>query len=313
MKIRPRNTFIFASGIVLIAGVVFWFNTARLRTADQPQAPKLPADDTTAKEMQQAERRLAAAERMRIDAEAALEKLGPAASDVKKVSAPVMSQSAMIADQPALQVLELKRQRAAMFQEYGDFFRERGLSREQIEKFMEIEMGYIERTMDLRDIERTKDDAGKLTVATLLRDAKRDYEAARAQVLGEQREREFRIYSETTAPLQNFFVRGLAGAAALEGIPLTVEQGDGLLKAALEAVPVDGSGASIGAKLQRLDWALFEREARQILSPAQFKFFSEQTPPSGFQSRTSMELQAAIKRAQQAEAATAQTGKANNR
>ena len=103
-----------------------------------------------------------------------------------------------------------------------------------------------------------------------------------------------------TLPLHNILVRGLAGAAALEGIPLTAHQGVQLLQAAIGV-----SGRTDGAKgeqmVQAIDWAALDALARHILSPAQFALFTTVAPPSGFSSRWKYQVDAEVLRALQAE------------
>ena len=303
MKAEAKNRIMIAAAIVLIASWSFWVNLRRSRANARERASASTADVALTEAFRQAERRLAAAERMRVETEEALARSSKSlTTDSKPAIRLPTSQSEIIADQPALQVLELKRQRAAIRQEDGDFFRERGWSSEQFEKYVELRLAYTERTMDLRDIARTQDEPGKQTVLALQAKAKEEYDATRRALLGEAVDREFQTYSQTTTLLQNFLVRGLAGVAALEGVPLSADQGDRLIKAAVEAMSAD-SGVPIQARLKTTDWGRFEGSAREILSTKQLKLFSTQDPPSGFGSRAAAELQAAIERAQRAETA----------
>jgi hypothetical protein len=156
--------------------------------------------------------------------------------------------------------------------------------------------------MDLKSAARVQDDAGKQTVAALQKQATVDYDTALAGLLGDDRYRKLQDY-ERTIPLRNVVVNGLAGAAALEGIPLTDQQGEQLMRAFITS-----GGADVRGKAQDLtgiDWAAVEEQARLILSPEQFALFQNTAPATSFSSRWRAQLNAAIRRAQEADAAAA--------
>lgn len=291
---------------ILIGAASFWLNTARLER-NHRESIRLAAADETTREIRRAEQRVMAAEQKRVQAEDALNQLAEAASSQTKPAVrPVTSQSERLDDQPAQQVLELKRLRAAYQEEYGDFFRQSAFSPEQITRFLDLYVGFDERMMDLRAIARTRDKSGQEALEKLMQTTREDFEAKRASLLGVEMDRQFQVYSRVTVPLENVLVRGLAGAAALEGVPLTAAQGDRLLEAAFVSMPT-GAAGNVTTGLKAMDWPAFEERAREILSPAQFRIFSTQAPMSGFQSRTSYELESAIARGLQADAKSGST------
>lgn len=304
MKNRSGKTVGFAAGAMLVAGLSFWLNLERLtRSAELSETKRANEWAEIAEKIRQTEQRVSLAEHRLSEAEQALAKLESNGTRMAKVAekAPIMSQSQWMADKPALQVLELERQRAALRQEYGDYFREQGWSSGKIEQFVAIEVNHIERDMDLRDVARSNDTAVKTTVATLQKQAEAEHEAARIELLGREGDRQLREYLDRSVRLQNMLVRGLAGAAALQGAPLTARQGDELERAAVESAPPEAR-ADMKRMLSTIDWAAFEERARRVLSPAQWEIFMTQAPPIGFTSRVGLQLDAAIERALQADA-----------
>lgn len=209
--------------------------------------------------------------------------------------------SELVASDPKLEVLYLNRQRAVVMVEYGDFFRARGLSPEQIDKFTDNYVKHIERTMDLGAAARGQDAAGQQTVTSLQQQERANYELAQSAVLGADGYQQMEEYLRTL-PLQNIVMKGFAGAAALAGISLTAQQGEQLFQAAIDA---SGRDPKLGGEqLARvIDWDALDARARQILSPEQFALFTTVAPPSGFQSRWKYRLDAAILQAQQADSA----------
>ena len=283
--------------------LVVWQNALRSGRETEALLAALVAQRTVlAADVQRAEARLAAAERTR--AALAASWLGPSAARVTPAPAPapVRTMSELIANDPTLEVYELRRQRAAVGQDYGYFFQKLGLSPEQIARFTDNQLKYVERWTDLSAVARAQDAAGRQTVVTLQARSKEEHEAAQVALLGAEAFGQLQEHERTT-PVRNVIVRGLAGVAALEGIPVTPEQGDRLFLAALAA-----SGSDAKAKGEQIvamiNWSALDAQAQQILTPAQFALFKKVAPPSGFSSRWKFELDAAIRRAKAADGAT---------
>jgi hypothetical protein len=253
------------------------------------------------------QRRIEAADRTRSELAAARAPKsganGPAVSTQPGRAAPPRTMSEIIENNPKLEVLELKRQRAAAAQEYNVLFRQLGLSSEQRAKFIENCVQHAERGMDLGAAGRAQDEAGKRTVAALREQAKADFEASQAAVLGPDGYRRYQQFNDTI-PIRNIVIRGAAAAAALEGVPFSAEQGEELVQAALRASEA-GAHAGSDSRLLTLDWAALDAEARRILTPQQFEFFAKVATPAGFESRWKYQLDAAIRRARLEEAAAA--------
>jgi hypothetical protein len=209
--------------------------------------------------------------------------------------------SGIIANDPKAEVLMLRWQRAVVLLEYGPFFRAHGLSPDQIQKFQDNWVRRIEQNIDLAAAARAQDPAGRQAINKLQAQGKADYESAQQEVLGLDRWRQIQEY-ERTEVVRNTVVLGLAGGAALAGVPLTAQQGDQLWQAALNSASHDPNvkGQDLVATI---DWDALDTQARQILSPAQLALFTTTAYPSGFSPRGKYQLDAVIRRALQADAA----------
>lgn len=194
----------------------------------------------------------------------------------------------------------LRWQREVVTLEYGPFFRAHGIAPDKIQRFQDNWVKRTEEDIDLRAAGRVQADA-QTTVAALREETKRLYESAQAEALGADDYRQLKDY-ERTLPLRNTVVLGLAGAAALEGVPLTPQQGEQLFHAAQASAALDRT-ATGDQLLNAVDWKVLDVQARRILSRAQFALFKSSAPPSGFQSRWKYELDTAVRRAHAADAA----------
>jgi hypothetical protein len=212
------------------------------------------------------------------------------------------SQSEIISADPKLEVLELKRQRLAMLWDYAYPLHALGLSPAQIERLGDITVKSVERVMDLRAAGRTQDAAGKEVVEKLQRQARAEREESVLSVLGAEGYRRW-LELESTTALRNIAINGLAGTAALEGIPLTEQQGEQLIQAIFEVGGPQLSGPR--QDLSKVDWDAVEARAQSILSPTQFALFKHRAPPTSFSSRQSQRLQDAVRRAWADDATTA--------
>lgn len=301
------------SSASLVLVIVAWFVAAQARRAAEADFAVLKGRrHALIVGLQREEHRAVAAERRCAELEKALAGAragdGGANASAAQQSPPGRPRTMydLISGDPRLEALELRRQRASVHQDYGEFFLARGLAPAQVEKFAENWVKWTERGMDLNAVARVQDEAGKQTVAALQQKAKEDYDAAQAALLGPDLYRQLLDY-ERTIPMRNIVVRGLAGAAAMEGVPLTAGQGDQLLQAAMSAARAE-AGAKPYDLIATVDWDAFDAQARQILTPEQFTLFSTLAPPSGFSSHWKYKLDAAVRRAQERDAALAPTG-----
>lgn len=307
---RLRSPLSIAYAALLIVALLVWIRSARLLHRSESLVAILAQQRAGLKaEVERLEGRVANANRAQADLRQALASAGtvkppsfmPAAAPTNAPVQRPQTMSELVASDPKLEVLYLNRQRAVVMVEYGDFFRARGLSPEQIDKFTDNYVKHIERTMDLGAAARGQDAAGQQTVTSLQQQERANYELAQSAVLGADGYQQMEEYLRTL-PLQNIVMKGFAGAAALAGISLTAQQGEQLFQAAIDA---SGRDPKLGGEqLARvIDWDALDARARQILSPEQFALFTTVAPPSGFQSRWKYRLDAAILQAQQADSA----------
>jgi hypothetical protein len=211
-------------------------------------------------------------------------------------SGTIYGDQALVNTDQKLQLLELQRQRASISLYYGEFFGSQRLSPAQIERLIEAKLKLEELAMDLDALGRTQDATGRQAMATMERQAAMEHDAILNETLGPEGSRALLEY-ERTQPWRRTIVNGFAGVAALAGTPITAEQGKQLLQAALEATPSDLNPENPNT-LSALDLAALDAQARRILSPAQFDFFS------GLNSwRTSLEQQSVMRKVREGEEA----------
>lgn len=300
---------------MVVAGWLGWKALRECRGAEAAIAAVSANDEARRAKLARLRERLAATERELAGMAKTSQSLSPGGSKSYRAVAeganpserakPVRTLSDIIANDAATEVLMLGRLRGVVLLEYGPFFRARRISAEMIAKFQENYVKQAEQYADLRAVGQTQDEAGQQTVKALRKKAEADYQAAQAELLGAENYRLLKEF-EHTLPVRNVVLLGLAGAAALEGVPLTTEQGERLVQAALGTVARDGSVDPVGL-LKDIDWNALDERARGILSSEQFAIFRGVAVPAGFKSRWQLELEAAAQRAQEAEAAAART------
>jgi hypothetical protein len=312
MKRSVKPIVIVGCGAIVAIAVMIWLHAMRARRgADREIAGIEAANSTLAPVLASAETRLAKAERRRLETENALqarEKAKASSGNITKpLPPPTITLAEVIAQSPALEVLELNRQRWAFRIDFEHLFSLLGLTGEQAAKLEQIHAAYTERSMDLSTAERAQDDPGRQTLAKLQAEAKAGHESALQDLLGADRYRRMQEY-ERRIPLRNSVVRPFAGAAALEGMPITAEQGERMVDALVAAGGDDVSGSR--QDLAGIDWDSFEGKVSRILSPAQLHLFRSVSPDTGFGSRWDARLKAEIRRAFDAEAASKPESKA---
>lgn len=312
MTWRATTTLMTMGGAFFVGALLIWLTAVRANRATATSlATVREKAGVIAAEVSRAEEHAAAAERLRVTLESELASLeargnrnavSTAAEKAVPPPAP-RKMSEITSSDPKLEVLELQRQRLALHGDYGYFIHAARLSPEQIRKWEELWVKRSERWMDLASAGRAQDDAGRQTVAALQQRSTNEYHIAMAELLGADGHRRLLDY-ERTIPLRNIVVNGLAGVAALEGFPLTDQQGEQLMQALIAS-----GGADVGGKAQDLtgiDWTAVEEQARRILSAEQFALYKNSAPATSFSSRWEAQLQATIRRAREADAVTAE-------
>jgi len=295
------------AGLILVG---FWFSATRARRANERAIVAIESERTSlAASLLTLHARVESAEKaQRPVADAATRRTAESAAAGKKTDAPrIRTMSEIIADSPALELLELERQRAATNQEYDRLFRRLKLTPEQVAAFRELRVRLAETWMDLKAAARTQGIEAEKTTADLQAKATAEHETALVALLGPEGFRQFQEFS-SAIPVHNVVVRGLAGAAALEGVPLSPGQSESLLAATMAASRAADSRGEVD--LRALDWDALDTEAQRILTPAQFDLFKNVEPPSGFQGHLKHKLDAAIQHAVDADRATAKAAPA---
>jgi hypothetical protein len=188
-------------------------------------------------------------------------------------------------EDPKVQVLDLARQRAELGRSYGLFFRTQHLTTDQIEKVCDLIIQSRAHLRDLSEINRTQgiafdDPAMKAQRAS----DEAETRAGLTGVLGEAGYRQMKDYARALEI--RTFVGQLAGAAAVEGTPLTLEQADALAQAIASTTPTYSLGGE--ALITKVDWSKADGQAAQILSPAQLKLLHGGSPAVSPRRQSSM-------------------------
>lgn len=194
---------------------------------------------------------------------------------------------------PKLQVLHFAMERAFLRQRYGPFFWKEGLTPAQIDRLSDVLVRSRMNSYDLSEIHRTQGLAFNDPAMRAQRDRdKAEVEAGLRDVLGEAGYARLDDYRRSIEIREH--VGKIAGAAALEGVPINREQADALVNALAATTPLFGSGGP--AEFGRIDWKTAEAQAQGILSPAQMKVLREDRPMGG-RSRNAEAADRAIDRA----------------
>lgn len=296
MRAKPAMLAVVTAALLALTGVLYW-QAARSRAVATNALAKFPAKRTELqRKLEAAQGRLAQMQKK--EAGGVDSGLTPKRTPSKS---PPTSQSDLIADDPAAEVKMLRWQRAVVALEYGPFFRQHGISQEQIDQFQDNWVKRAEADIDLRAAAKRQDSDGAATVAALQAQSKAENEQATRALLGPETYEQLKEY-ERTLPVRNILVYGLAGTAAVEGVPLSAQQGEQLWQAALEAAGNDRK-ANGEALLNSMNWTALDARAQQILTPQQFALFKRSAPPAGFRSRQEYELNEIVRRAREADSA----------
>jgi hypothetical protein len=177
-----------------------------------------------------------------------------------------------LVNDPALQNLYLAAERADIEILYAPLFRQLGPTRSQIESFQELVMKRHEQWMDLADIQQSHElEPRDPALLALRRKVEEDFEVKQVALLGRAGYLSLCDF-ERKLPVRQL-VNRFAGAAALEGRPLTPSQSDALTNALANASAPYNAGET--ADPNRVDWPVVLRESATILSePQQLSFLN---------------------------------------
>lgn len=306
MSRSPRMRLILpVAGLLLVAGVAWWYQTAAYREMERELAGLASRREVIAREARAATARVAAAARL-------LASLPTPASEAPRVATPAVTPAPkaptartlteIIASDPTAEVLMLRWQREISALEFGPFFRAQGVTPEQVRRFQDIWVKHTEQVIDLNAAGRLPG-ADPVAIKALREQANVMADTALTALFGAEGYRAFREF-QSQLPLRNTVVYGFAGAAALEGVPITAEQGQRLFQAAVAVLSAPNAGGqSAGSAIERIDWDRLDAAARQILTPAQYTLFTTQAAPTGFSSRWKSQFEGAVRRAHAADVA----------
>ena len=307
----PAPTIRFALGGALLlaaAGALWWQSERALRRTETSLAAADGRHAHLTDELERAKRLLAAKENTRLELRRELEKLtatrAPILPAAVKVT-PAPTSPELMARDPRLRGLYLDWQKAAQTQEYFPLFQQLGLTPPQQEKFIANLLAAEEHRLDTAARLGSREFSSPGVANDLQQLANDQIAAAQLELLGSENYQRYQDFVRTL-PLRNVVVLSVAGTAALEGIPLTPQQGEQLFHTVLNTTRPDPAGAP---DLATVDWDVVDAQAALFLSPAQLGLLKTMAPNSGFPSRADLQLKAAMARAlDQDRAAAAATG-----
>ena len=283
------KTVIIAIACVIsaVAAGIAWNNASRTSDADSALdaiAQKRAGIDA---EIRRMEGRLVATENDRANLQSTLNGLqkSTAAAVASSATASAATRSAEaqllqirqeIEKDPKPQIRRLAARRLALTTIYRPLFRSLGLSSAQSEKFLDLTLKGEERQMDLSAVMRSQglseDDP---MVIKLRADSDAELQTAQRELLGEAGYRQAQDYGRTSVVRE--LVGGLAGAAAVAGVPINAPQAEQLTYTLANASSRYRSGGS--AEVAEIEWDKIDPLARAILSESQLTLFKTVEPP----------------------------------
>jgi hypothetical protein len=285
---RIKAVIIVTAGVIVAVAARVALDNAR-RASDSESAlaaiPRKVAGVDT--EIRRMEGRLAAAEKDQTNLQSTLDGLKKSVAAVVKSQAavPARKQSVDVALQqkirdfrndPKEQLRQLAARRLALGSIYGPLFRSLGLSPAQSEKFLDLTLKGEERQMDLSAVMRSQGLAEDDPMVIKLRaDSDAELQTAQRELLGEAGFRQAQDYGRTSVVRE--LVSGLAGAAAVAGVPINAQQAEQLTYILANASSRYRSGGP--AEVAEIEWDKIDTPARAILSESQLTLFKTVEPP----------------------------------
>ena len=203
-------------------------------------------------------------------------------------------------EDPKVQALWFAKERADLATSYGPFFREHRLSPAQIDRLSDLIVQSRAHTHDMSELNRLKGLSFNDSAMVAQRNSgDAEMRAGVTALLGESGYAELKDYARALEV--RTYVGKLAGRAAVEGVPLNLEQANALVRALASTCP----GYALGgpANVNRIDWKAAEAQAQGILSREQMRLLHTEASGAG-PSRMRVELgQAVLRAARELEAA----------
>ncbi|MBI5768040.1 MAG: hypothetical protein HZA93_09610 [Verrucomicrobia bacterium] len=271
-----KTTLLTASCLALGVAVAFAWSARRADiAADAELASVAQQAATTTAAIQRLETQLAATEKETGDLRSTLARTGAAGKAPRTAATPVslaeleqkIAASRSTAPTPAGQLLGLDVRRADVKAANQQFFVKRGLSPDQIDRFLAIDRRRHEADMDVSALVKqgvvAEDDP---VVVKLKADTKSEREAAFRELLGEEGFKELQEHWRLLAATE--MMKGFAGMAAIYGGALTRTQLDQLVQIVAEADSTYRAGGSVN--FLGVDWDRFDARARPLLNDTQW-------------------------------------------
>lgn len=196
----------------------------------------------------------------------------------KKVAEPEPTIMERLQKDPEYQVLTLAAERAHLLSIYGALFHKLGLTSEQIAQFQQISFNAQERHMDLRAIMAEKNLTWQdSAISKLYQDNVKQLEADQRALLGDEGYKVSQDY-EHTRWVREMMIGWAGGAAVVLREPFTPQQGEQLVQIMANASESYRKGGHVETSTPGY-WEAVEAEARKVLTPTQFVYFSTMEPP----------------------------------
>jgi hypothetical protein len=210
-------------------------------------------------------------------AKTATPKAGPAKPAAKE-KRKMVSIAEQLQKNPTAQVAALASSRAHVLATYGPLFRRLALTPDEISRFQEIAFRREEQDLDIQAIARADGLAWTdPAVQKLGQKMTDDYDASAHALLGDERYKQLTDYDRASW-IHELMIGWAGGAGAIAHEPFTPEQGDRLEQALANASESYRSGHYVETSEPGY-WDRVDAEARKILTPSQYAFFTTAEPP----------------------------------
>jgi hypothetical protein len=297
---RTLAALVWIGGAVLVlSAVVFILNRRSEQRADAEWAVRAKDRHAALLATRRAEARFAAARAQinQLRAARAATKAN-ATKPAGKEKRPIVSIADQLERNPAAQVAALASERAHVLATYGPLFRRLGLTPEEIGRFQEIVFKRKEQEMDIQAIVRADSLVWTDPAVQKLEQKVRDKYAADARaLLGDERYQQFSDYDRASW-IHELMIGWAGGATAIAREPLTQDQGDRLEQALANSSESYRNGGYVTTSEPGY-WDRVDVEARKILTPSQYVFFTTAEPPlptgGRFQTQFYSKVTAALK------------------
>jgi RNA polymerase sigma factor (sigma-70 family) len=278
----PLGIFMSSTKVtVLVAGAVMLFATtvvvrdrAQLRNAEHSHAAAESELAALAKRQETARNQLAALKRQKAESDAREREL---IATTKNTARPYLQD-------PAYRTLARTASHARRHLEFQRFYRARGLSPEQIERFEQIMVRQDQATLDgqiARDLGRDEQ--------AVFRQSGPEWNSAMRELLGTEGFKQLQDYLRSMA-VRNF-VDTIAARSYESGEPISLEHADRLTTLALANDPMYRAGK--GTDPGKVSWNEVWQPAATFLSPEQLVTFETMVEVWSLQKRISLATKAA--------------------